>query len=291
MKAIIFGVNGQDGFYLNNLLISNAIEVIGVSRSNGNWIVGNVADYNFVESLIKKYRPDFVFHFAANSTTRHEVTFENHETIATGTLNILESVYRNSPKTKVFISGSGLQFKNKGLPISESDPFEATSAYCVSRIQSAYSARYYRSLGVKTYVGYFFHHDSPLRSERHLNMKIAKAALRIKKASNEKLEIGNIDVVKEYNYAGDVVNAVWVLVNQDNTFEAVIGSGKGYAIRDWLEICFERLKMDWREHVIVGKDFKPEFMRMISDPTTILSLGWVPQVDIYKLSEKMMTVK
>jgi GDPmannose 4,6-dehydratase len=291
MTAIIFGANGQDGYYLSDLLIHQDIEVIGVSRSNGNWIEGDVGNFDFVKDLIRKHQPHYVFHLAANSTTRHNVIFENHETISTGSLNILESVYRKSPETKVFISGSGLQFKNTGSPISEFDPFEASSPYCVSRIQSVYAARYYRSLGIKTYVGYFFHHDSPMRSERHLNMKIAQAALRIKGGNSEILEIGNIDVVKEYNYAEDFMKATWMLVNQDKVFETVIGSGKGYSIRDWLEICFQNIGMNWRGFVKTNNEYSPEFKCMISNPITLFSLGWKPLVTIHELAEKMMMPK
>jgi GDPmannose 4,6-dehydratase len=288
MSAIIFGANGQDGYYLSNLLIRQGVEVIGVSRSNGNWLRGDVGNFDFVKNLISKHRPKFVFHLAANSTTRHDVVFENHETISTGTLNILESAHQSSAETKVFISGSGLQFKNNGLPISECDSFEANSPYSVSRIQSTYAARYYRSLGIKTYIGYFFHHDSPRRSERHLNMKIAKTALRIKGRNSEMLEIGNIDVVKEYNYAGDFMNAIWMLVNQDKVFETVIGSGKGYAIRDWLEICFSKAGLNWQDFIKTNSQYRPEFRSMISNPNTLFSLGWKPLVTIQDLAEKMM---
>src|SRR5690349_264851 len=229
MKAIIFGVNGQDGYYLSQLLLGRGIDVIGVSRSQGASIIGNVADGKFVRDLVQNGKPDYIFHLAANSTVRHDVLFENHETISTGTLNILESVYRYSPSTRVFISGSALQFVNNGHPITETDPFEALNPYSVSRIQSVYAARYFRTLGLRTFVGYFFHHDSPRRPERHINMKIAQAAIRIGKGSEETIELGNIDVVKEYNYAGDLMTAIWTLVNQEVTHEAVIGSGKGYS--------------------------------------------------------------
>ena len=147
MNAIIFGANGQDGFYLSGLLEQKGIKVIGVSRS-GNFLKTNIADFAEVAELIKSSAPDFVFHLAANSTTRHDAIFENHETISTGTFNILEAVRLHSPTTKVFISGSGLQFENKNLPIKESDPFEARDAYSVSRIQSVHAARYFRRLEI-----------------------------------------------------------------------------------------------------------------------------------------------
>jgi GDPmannose 4,6-dehydratase len=233
MKAIIFGANGQDGFYLSSLLEEKGIAVIGVSRS-GNFLKTNIASFTEVAELIKTTAPDFIFHLAANSTTRHDAIFENHETISTGTFNILEAVRLHAPHAKVFISGSGLQFENKNLPIKEADSFEARDAYSVSRIQSVYAARYFRMLGVNVYVGYFFNHDSPRRSERHMAQKIAATAVRIANGSNEKLEIGDMAVIKEWTYAGDIVEGIWLLVNQENVFEANISSGLGYSILDWV---------------------------------------------------------
>lgn len=228
MQVLIFGVSGQDGYYMRKLCEANGIEVVGISRSEGDWFKGDVFDYEFVRQLVSTHKPDYIFDFAANSTTRHDVLFENHQTISTGTLNILESVKCHSPSTKVFLSGSALQFLNNDNPITEIDPFSATSAYSVERIYTTYLGRYYRSLGLKVYIGYFFHHDSPKRSERHLNMFVIKSLLAIKKGTKDFMEIGNFNIVKEFNFAGDVVNAVWTLVNQDNVFEAVIGSGKGH---------------------------------------------------------------
>ncbi|HOV11632.1 MAG TPA: NAD-dependent epimerase/dehydratase family protein, partial [Bacteroidales bacterium] len=141
MKAVVFGIHGQDGYYLNNILQKNNVQVIGVSRSEGNWVRGDVSNRTFVEELIRNHQPDYVFHLAANSTTRHDALFENHETISTGTLNILEAVYRYSPGTKVFLSGSAMQFENKGLPIDEQTPLSASSPYAVARIQSVYAGR------------------------------------------------------------------------------------------------------------------------------------------------------
>src|SRR5258708_1734634 len=116
MNAVIFGAAGQDGFYLTELLQQQHIEVIPVSRSGG-FIHIDIADYVQVHDLIKKYQPDYIFHFAANSTTGHEAIFENHAAISTGTLNILEAVKNSSAHTRVFISGSALQFKNEQKPI------------------------------------------------------------------------------------------------------------------------------------------------------------------------------
>ena len=115
MKVIIIGSNGQDGFYLSKILERNKIDFLCISRS-GNCINGDVGNYNFISKYIKEYQPSHIFNFAANSTTQHSVLFENHQTISTGTLNILESVRLNCINAKVFITGSALQFQNKELP-------------------------------------------------------------------------------------------------------------------------------------------------------------------------------
>jgi len=196
VKAIIFGANGQDGHYIYNLCTLRGIETIGVSRT-GNWLNGDVSQYDLVEQLIKEHLPDYIFHLAANSTTRHDALFENHETISTGTLNILESARRHSPESRVFITGSAVQFENTGRPITETDNFEAKSPYAVARIQSVYAARYFRSLGLPVYVGYLFHHESPLRKPDHVSQKIALAVKRIARGSDEVLELGDITVEKE----------------------------------------------------------------------------------------------
>jgi GDPmannose 4,6-dehydratase len=288
MKAIIWGANGQDGHYLSQLLTRNNIDVTGISRS-GDWLQGDVSDYAFVKQIIKNIQPDYIFHLAANSTTRHDVWLENHHTICDGTLYILESVKDFCPKAKVFISGSGLQFINSGNPIKESDPFYAGSPYAVSRIQSVYAARYYRSLGLHTYAGYFFNHDSPLRSERHMSKKIAQFAKRIAAGQLQTMEIGDIYTEKEWGFAGDTVAAIWTLVNQQQVFETVIGTGLAYSIKDWLDECFKRVGIDWTEYVIRKNDFTPEYNRLVSNPETLVGLGWEPEISFTNLAQMMMS--
>jgi GDPmannose 4,6-dehydratase len=288
MNAIIFGANGQDGYYLSNLLSLQKIRVIAVSR-NGNGIIGDVSDLAFVEALIKNHQPDYIFHFAANSTTNHSALFDNHAAISTGTLNILESVRLYCPGARVFLSGSAMQFRNEGLPINEETEFEAGSAYAASRIYSVYMGRYYRNkFNTKVFCGYFFNHDSPGRSEQHVNKKITQAATRIAAGSMEKLELGNIDVKKEFNFAGDFMEAVWKLVNQDNLSEAVIGSGIAYSIKEWLEYCFNKIGKNWKDFVAIRQNFEPEYNILVSDPGRIMQLGWKPKVGFTELADMMM---
>lgn len=284
MKAIIFGIGGQDGFYLKMALEKLKITVVGCSRNDGYWIKGDVKSYSFVNQFILEHQPDLIFHLAANSTTRHEALFENHETISTGTLNILESVYQNSKKTKVFITGSGVQFKNNLQPIKEDHQFEGNSAYSVSRIQSVYAARYYRSLGINTYVGYLFHHESPFRKPHHLS-KIITEYLKNLKIDSPKLIIGDSSVKKEWAFAEDIAEGIITLVKQEQIHEACIGTGVAYSIEDWLKECFSLKGLDYREYVIgLEEKFKPEYSLLVSNPETIQKLGWNPKTSFKELA-------
>jgi GDPmannose 4,6-dehydratase len=289
MKAIIFGASGQDGFYLRALLKRQKIETICVARSASNdFIIGDVSDWQFVENIVAHHTPDYIFHLAANSTTRHDAVFDNHTAISTGSINVLETVYRHSPRARVFLSGSAVQFANDGEPIDENTPFAPISPYAVSRIHSVYAARYYRSLGLKVYVGYFFNHDSPLRTVQHVNQKIAQAAKKIARGANEKLEIGDVAVKKEFNFAGDVIEAVWLLVNQDGVFEAVIGGGVAHSIAEWLDLCFGAVNLKWRDYVTIKENFASEYRILVSNPALIKSLGWQPETGIKELAKMMM---
>ena len=288
MKALVFGMSGQDGHYLGEACRTRGIEVIGVSRSSGDWLQGDVASFEFVETIIQDRKPDLVFHLAANSTTRHDALFEHHHTIGEGTLNILESVRRWTPESKVFITGSGLQFVNNGDPIAETDPFDDGSSYAVVRNYSVHAARYYRQLGLKTYVGYLFHHESPLRKPNHLSQLIAQAVLRIAGGSNERIELGDISVRKEWTFAGDVAEAMITLVSQDTVFEAVIGSGQAHSVEEWLNVCFCAIGRDWRQYVTLKDNFTAEYPLLMSDPCTIHSLGWHPRVSLSDLACMML---
>jgi len=286
MKALIFGGNGQDGYYLSALCNGRGIEPVAISRS-GPEIRCDVSSHLQVESLIREHSPSYIFHLAANSTTRHDTLFENHETISTGTLNILESVRTRCPDAKVFIAGSGLQFVNTGTPISESTAFDAKSPYAVARIQSVYAARYYRSNGVKAYVGYLFHHESPLRKSGHVSQQVALAVKRIAQGSDEIIEIGDISVEKEWTFAGDVVNGMFTLMQQDSVFEATIGSGKAYSIKNWLEQCFNVIGKNWENHVQTRAGFSAEYSKLVSNPQTINALGWTATMDLAELAAMM----
>ncbi len=288
-KALIFGINGQDGFYLRKLLETNSIEVTGVSRSEGDWQQGDVGNPDFVERLIKAKSPEYIFHLAANSAVRHDLLFEQHATIVNGALNILESVFQHSPQSRVFIAGSGLQFVNKGKPVSENDEFFAGNAYTLARIQAVYAARFYRTKGIKAYTGYLFHHDSPLRSAQHLNRRIVDTVKKIAAGSPASITIGDITVEKEFGFAGDIVEGIFQFIQQDSFFEACIGTGKAYTIERWLEICFSSIGKRWQDHVQLQKDYIPDFKKLVSDISSMKKINWEAKTGIEELARMMLT--
>lgn len=278
-KALIFGASGQDGLYMTRLCLQQRIEAITVARSTGFQHQGSVADRALVEHLVKQ-KPDFIFHLAANSTTRHTALFENHETISTGTLNILESVKLYSPESRVLIVGSGVQFKNTGQAISENDPFEAANAYAIARIQSVYAARYFRSLGIKTYVAYLFHHESPYRHAAHISKMITNRIKDILAGGSEPITIGDARVQKEWAFAEDIVEGMFTLMNQDTAFEAAIGTGIAHSILDFLTECFAQANLPMEPHVKFLNNFTPEYSKLVSNPETINRLGWKAKTDL-----------
>ena len=271
-SAIIFGASGQDGYLLNNILINKRITTHLVSRNNSP-IKGDVSNLDFVSQLIKNVKPEYIFHFAAKSSINHEFLFENHLSISSGTINILESVKKHSRSSKVFIAGSAEQFENNGDAINEFSSFKANSSYSAERIYSTYISRYFREkYNLQVYLGFFFHHDSSLRSNNHLNQRIINFVKDLSLDSNVKFRIGDYNIQKEFNYSGDFMEAVWLLINQDNVYEVVIGSGKPYPISDW---------------VIHDKSFSPPYQKLYSDPLLLKSLGWNPKININGLFKMM----
>ena len=286
-SAIIFGASGQDGYYLNQILKKNQVNSHLVSRKELD-IIGDIGDQEFVFSLIKKFKPDYIFHLAATSKVNHEFLEENHHSISKGTINILEGVLKYSKKTKVFITGSAEQFLNENKAISENTSFSPNNSYAVERIYSSYLSRYFRlTFSINVYIGYLFHHDSPFRKENHLNQKILNYVKNFNEDQPQKLILGDYTIKKEFNFAGDIMNAAWILVNQNKVFEAVIGSGKPYEIRKWLSLAFRKKELDWEDWVEVDKDFTAPYRSLYSDPTLIKSIGWKPKVDIENLLNMM----
>ena len=287
MKAVIFGANGQDGFYLRPILEEGGYEVIATSRSSQDYPV-DVANYADVAACIRGHRPQSVFNLAGLSATRHDHLFEFHSSIATGSLNVLEAVYRFSPETKVFMPGSGLMFQNTGAPIREEDPFEPRNPYSVARIHAVYAARYYRRLGLNVYVGYLFNHDSPRRSIQHLNRRIIEDVKEIKAGRKQTLEIGDLQARKEFGYAKEIMEGAVHLTRQSVYSEAVIGTGEAFTVLAWIEAVFDIAGIPFSMDFIIPNDrFKSEYEVLVSAPERMEFIGWKHKTSLYELAEMM----
>jgi len=279
--ALVFGGLGQDGHYLEKILAREGLTPILLGRKNGD--VGNQLQ---VDTIVSTTQPEYIFHFAADSNTAHDSIFDNQDAIVNGTTNILEAVKDHCPKCRVFLAGSILQFDDN-KPIDHMSSFFAfDSAYAAQRHAMTAIGRYYRKLDIPVYIGYFGHHDSPRRTEQYLAMRIAQAAKRIAAGSKENIILRDPMDRKEWNFAGDFMEAVWILVNS-TVYEAVIGTGRTMTISGFAELCL-------KEAGYVGPQrWTPDWTTAtprvaVTNPKIMAHLGWKPQVNEQELARMLV---
>jgi len=291
-RAVIFGGGGQDGVFLHELLLSLGHEVRVFTHSDSEIGPGlDVADFNGVETVLKLYRPDFIFHLAARSSTRHEFILDNHRAIVDGTLAVMESVDRHLPGSKVFLASSALVFKNEGGPITEDDKLVTDTAYAMARVEALQIARYYRQRGRNVYVGFLFNHESPLRPPTSVARQIATNVVEIHQGLTKSLSIGNSNVIKEWTWAGDIVKAIVYFLNQQDVFEVCIGDGTGKTIKDYALACCEVLDISLTDVLVESSDYKVEYPILVNGSPIIRSFGWEPDVDINNLAKRMINAE
>jgi len=287
--AVIFGGGGQDGFFLKKLLISSNYQVIVFTHTGGEAGAAlDVSEFENVKAVLKKYRPEIIFHLAAVSSTRHEFILENQRSIVDGTLAILEVVDRYIPNSKVFIASSALIFKNEGLPISENNEISVDSAYALARVESLNIARYYRSRGRRVYVGFLFNHESPMRPPSSVVQEVTKGVIDIRLGLQKTLKVKNHNTIKEWMWAGDAVAAMFALTHQDDIFEACIGDGIGRSVYDYIALCCEIAGVHFERCLVESRSDSVEHSALVSDPRAISSIGWSPKFDIVHLAERMI---
>jgi GDPmannose 4,6-dehydratase len=288
-RAIIFGAGGQDGHFIREYLLSLGYQIFPfIYQGSKNSPAVDVADFNNVSRVIKEIKPNFVFHLAARSSTRHEFILENHRAIVDGTLTIMESVDRHAPDAKVFLASSGLIFRNLGRPLNENDEFITDTSYAMARLEALQIARYYRQRGREVFVGFLFNHESPLRPPNSVARKIAGNVAEIHLGIQNSLIIGNANVIKEWMWAGDAVKAMFCLVNQNDVSEACIGDGIGRSIREYATACCEVVNLFIDDYLVEISGYEAEYPFLVSDPSRIKSLGWIPEVDMASLAMRMV---
>ena len=301
-KALITGITGQDGSYLAELLLSKDYEVHGIIRRastfnteridhlyqdphvNGLRLFlhyGDIADSTNLIKLLYRIQPDEIYHLAAQSHVR--VSFDIPEytgdVTGLGTIRILEAIRETGLKTRFYqASSSEMYGKVQEVPQRETTPFYPRSPYGAAKVYAYWlTVNYRESYGIFACNGILFNHESPRRGETFVTRKATRAAARIKAGLDDKLYLGNLDAKRDWGYAKEYVEAMWLMLQQDEPDDYVVATGETHSIRELLEEAFSYVDLDWRKHVEIDQRYyRPaEVDLLIGDPTKAeKKLGW-----------------
>ncbi|OLN26019.1 GDP-mannose 4,6-dehydratase [Desulfovibrio sp. DV] len=277
-QALIFGVSGQDGAYLAQLLLEKGYQVAGTSRDAQMASFGSLAalgireqvavhsvtltDFRSVLTVLNTVKPDEIYHLAGQSSVglSFDQPVETFMSIGVGTLNLLEAVrFLGAPSRFYHASSSDCFGDTGGEPATELTPFAPRSPYAVAKAAAHFEVGNYReAYNLYACNGILFNHESPLRPTRFVTRKIVAAAARIAAGSGETLRLGNIDVARDWGYAPQYVEAMWLMLQRDTPDDFVIATGHTITLRDFVAEAFAALGLDWREHVVVDPElFRP----------------------------------
>ncbi|MEZ5364646.1 MAG: GDP-mannose 4,6-dehydratase [Bryobacterales bacterium] len=316
--ALITGITGQDGSYLARLLLEKGYEVHGIMRRSSSFSTarlddiyrdphepnvrlrlhyGDLADGAGLRRVLSRVRPDEIYNLAAQSHVM--VSFEQAEytadIVGLGTLRLLEAVrdfeQQAGKRTKVYQAGSSEMYGSTPPMQNEDSPFHPRSPYAVSKVAAHwFSVNYREAHGLFVSNGILFNHESPKRGETFVTRKITRTLARIKAGLEQKLYLGNRDAKRDWGFAGDYVEAMWRMLQQEKPGDYVIATGEQHSVHEFLETAAEHLGMDWRE--VVETD--PRYLRpaevdsLCGDSTKARrELGWTPQVDFTGLVKMM----
>lgn len=318
-RALITGITGQDGSHLAELLLKKGYHVDGVVRRastfnterirhlfetpyhSGDRLTlhyGDMTDGSGLGVIIDLARPDEVYNLAAQSHVR--VSFDAPEyTVdsgAMGTMRLLEAIrsqeQRLGRKIKFYQASSSEMFGSTPPPQNELTPFHPRSPYACGKLFSYWQAINYReAYGMFACNGILFNHEGPRRGEHFVTRKITRAAARIKVGLQSQLALGNLDAKRDWGYAGDYARAMWMMLQADEPDDFVVATGVAHSVRDFLEIAFGYLELDYKEYVVVDPDFmRPsEVDHLCGDATKIRNaLGWEPEVGFEELVTMMV---
>jgi GDPmannose 4,6-dehydratase len=308
-KALITGITGQDGSYLAELLLEKGYEVHGLVRRSSSfntWRIdhirgglklhyGDLVDQNSLARTLETVAADEIYNLAAQSHVK--VSFEMPEyttdVTAMGVLRVLDAVRELGLKTRVYQAGSSEMF---GLvresPQSEKTPFYPRSPYGVAKVFGHWTAVNYReSYGIHVSNGILFNHESPRRGENFVTRKITMGLAAIKKGKAKQLRLGNLDAKRDWGYARDFVEAMWLILQREQPDDYVVATGETHSVREFLQEAFSYAGLDWTEFVVVDpKYFRPaEVDFLLGDPTKARTvLGWKPKVSFKELVRIMV---
>ena len=314
-KALVTGITGQDGSYLAELLLAKGYEVYGMVRRSSSFnterlegiyqdphvadyrlrlVYGDLEDGSSVANLVKKIAPDEIYNLAAQSHVR--VSFDVPEytvsTVGLGTLRLLEAVRELGSDCRLYQASSSEMFGGSPPPQNEDTPFQPRSPYACAKVFAHQLCQNYReAYGLFVACGILFNHESPRRSIPFVTRKITRAAARIKHGLDRKLFLGNLDAKRDWGFAGDYVEAMWLMLQQDKPDDYVIATGESYSVRDALDVSFGTLGLDWKSYVEIDpRYFRPtEVDHLRGDFSKARDkLGWMPKVTFRALIEMMV---
>jgi GDPmannose 4,6-dehydratase len=314
-RALITGITGQDGSYLAEFLLDKGYEVYGLIRRSSTFNTDRIdhlyKDFHDPESrmylhygdlsvsahltdLLYKIQPEEIYHLGAQSHVR--VSFDMPEytgdVTGLGTLRMLEAIRKTGIKTKFYQASSSEMFGAAPPPQNEETPFEPQSPYAAAKVYAYYLVKNYRkAYNIFAGNGILFNHESPRRGETFVTRKITRAATRIKLGLQSKLYLGNLEAKRDWGFAGDYVEAMWLMLQQDEPDDFVIATGETHSVREFTEKVFQRLDLDYRQHVEIDQRyFRPtEVDVLLGDSTKAQkSLGWEPKVGFDQLIDIMI---
>jgi GDPmannose 4,6-dehydratase len=307
--ALITGITGQDGSYLAELLLSKGYRVIGVARRSSTVtyerinhlldditvVQGDLHDQGSLLSLLEEYEPTEVYNLAAQSfvpTSWNQPALTGDIT-ALGVTRILEAIRFVNPRIRFYQASSSEMFgKVVEVPQRESTPFYPRSPYGVAKVYGHWiTVNYRESFDMFAASGILFNHESPRRGLEFVTRKISDGAARIKLGLAKELRLGNLEAQRDWGFAGDYVEAMWRMLQQDKPDSYVIGMGETHSVREFCEIAFAHLGLDYRDFVVQDERFyRPaEVDLLISDPSKARTqLGWEPSVSFKELVKMMV---
>lgn len=313
-KALICGVSGQDGAYLAQLLLNKGYIVCGTSRDAQMSSFRNLVrlgireqvklesmslnDFRSVLQVLMKIEPDEVYNLAGQSSVglSFEQPVETLESIATGTLNLLEAIRFTGAPIKLYNAGSSECFGDIGdRPADETTPFRPRSPYAVAKAAAFWEVANYReAYGIFACSGILFNHESPLRPQRFVTQKIIAAVTRIAKGSNEQLHLGNISIERDWGWAPEYVEAMHLMLQQDKPDDYAIATGESYSLEAFVAEAFACVGLDWRDRVITDSSLLRPTDLTISrgNPTKAKKhLGWQAQYKMPDVVRMMVEAK
>lgn len=308
--ALICGASGQDGAYLSKLLLDKGYKVYVGSRDAQSTTFGNlkklnilnqvtpisisVIDFRSVLQVITQIKPDEIYNLAGQSSVAlsFEQPMETMESISLGTLNLLEAIRFTGIDIRFYSAGSSECFGNTTDAVDENTSFRPRSPYGVAKATAYWEVANYReAYNLYACTGILFNHESPLRKERFVTKKIISTAYRISQGEDVKLNLGNINIRRDWGWAPEYVNAMWLMLQQDRADDFIIATGITTSLEDFIKITFELLELNWKDHVVVDELLlRPTDISVgLANPGKAKKvLNWEAKVEIHDIIKLML---